>query len=68
MAQSIGYTMAAAGPFVLGALYDATSEWDPALLALLALTVPLAAVGIAAGRAGTVRPVWSESEAGVRSM
>jgi MFS transporter, CP family, cyanate transporter len=56
MAQSIGYTMAAAGPFLLGAFYDATGEWDPPLLALLALTVPLAAVGIAAGRAGTVRP------------
>jgi CP family cyanate transporter-like MFS transporter len=54
MAQSLGYTMAAAGPFVLGALYDATGEWDPPLLALLALTLPLAAVGVAAGRAGTV--------------
>jgi MFS transporter, CP family, cyanate transporter len=57
MAQSIGYTMAAAGPFLLGALYDATGRWDPPLLALLALTVPLAAFGIAAGRAGTVRPL-----------
>jgi MFS transporter, CP family, cyanate transporter len=56
MAQAIGYTMAAAGPFLLGALYDATGRWDPALLALLALTVPLAAVGVAAGQTGTVRP------------
>ena len=63
MAQSLGYTMAAAGPFVLGALYDATGEWDPPLLALLALTLPLAAVGVAAGRAGTVRPAWSSAEA-----
>ncbi|HVD25708.1 MAG TPA: hypothetical protein VNB86_06900 [Gaiellaceae bacterium] len=56
MAQAIGYTMAATGPFLLGALYDATGRWDPPLLALLALTVPLAAVGVAAGKTGTVRP------------
>ena len=56
MAQSIGYTMAAAGPFLLGALYDATGRWDAPLLMLLALTMPLAAFGVAAGRMGTVRP------------
>jgi CP family cyanate transporter-like MFS transporter len=67
MAQSIGYTMAAAGPFLLGALYDATGRWDPPLLALLALTVPLAAFGVAAGRRGTVRPAWSDSASGVGS-
>jgi CP family cyanate transporter-like MFS transporter len=67
MAQSLGYTMGAAGPFLLGALYDISGDWDPPLLALLALTVPLAAVGVAAGRAGTVRPAWSEAEAGVQS-
>jgi CP family cyanate transporter-like MFS transporter len=55
MAQAIGYSLAALGPFLLGALYDSTGDWDAPLVALLALTAPLAAVGLAAGRARTVR-------------
>jgi MFS transporter, CP family, cyanate transporter len=55
MAQAIGYSLAALGPFLLGALYDSTGNWDAPLVALLALTAPLAAVGLAAGRARTVR-------------
>lgn len=54
MAQAIGYSLAAVGPFLVGALYDWTGNWDVPLVALLALTVPLAGVGIAAGRAETV--------------
>ena len=54
MAQAIGYCLAATGPWLLGALYDRTGDWDDVLVALLVLTVPLAAVGIAAGRARLV--------------
>jgi cyanate permease len=54
MAQAIGYSLAAVGPFLVGALYDWTGNWDVPLAALLALTVPLAGVGVAAGRAETV--------------
>ncbi|HET8653065.1 MAG TPA: MFS transporter [Gaiellaceae bacterium] len=55
MAQAIGYCVAATGPWLLGALYDWTGDWDDVLVALLVLTVPLAAVGVAAGRARLVR-------------
>lgn len=50
MAQSIGYTLAAAGPFVVGALHDLTGGWTVPLLALLALLVPQAVAGALAGR------------------
>lgn len=55
MAQAIGYCVAATGPWLLGALYDWTGDWDDVLVALLLLTVPLVAVGVAAGRARLVR-------------
>ena len=55
MAQAIGYCVAATGPWLLGALYDWTGVWDDVLIALLALTLPLVVVGIAAGRARLVR-------------
>ncbi|MDN5859249.1 MAG: MFS transporter [Pseudonocardia sp.] len=51
MAQSIGYTMAAAGPFAVGALHDLTGGWTVPLLVLLALLVPQALTGALAGRA-----------------
>jgi MFS transporter, CP family, cyanate transporter len=54
MAQAVGYSLAAVGPFLVGALYDWTGDWDVPLLVLLALTAPLAAAGLAAGRARTV--------------
>ena len=54
MAQTIGYCVAAVGPWLLGALYDRTGDWDDVLVAMLALTLPLAAAGFAAGRAGVI--------------
>lgn len=39
--QSAGYLLAAAGPFVVGLLYDATGEWTIPLLLLLVLVVPM---------------------------
>ena len=50
MAQSIGYTIAAAGPFLLGALHDATDGWRAPLAAMLACTAVLLAAGLGAGR------------------
>lgn len=50
MAQAIGYCVAAVGPWLLGALYDRTGDWDDVLVALLSLTAVLFVVGIAAGR------------------
>ncbi len=51
MAQTIGYTLAAAGPFLVGALHAATGAWTAALVLLLALTIPQLLTGLRAGRA-----------------
>jgi CP family cyanate transporter-like MFS transporter len=48
--QSTGYLMAAAGPFGVGVLHDATDGWSVPLLVLLALSVPLFVVGMYVGR------------------
>ncbi|GAA4885597.1 CynX/NimT family MFS transporter [Actinomycetospora straminea] len=50
MAQGVGYTLAALGPFALGALHDATDGWTVPLVVMLVLVVPLIAVGWGAGR------------------
>ena len=39
MAQSVGYLLAAAGPFLFGVLRDATGAWKVPLVLLLAITV-----------------------------
>ena len=51
MAQAIGYSLAALGPLAVGAIHDSTGSWDAPLVALIVLTLPLLAAGIAAGRA-----------------
>jgi MFS transporter, CP family, cyanate transporter len=48
--QSAGYLIGAAGPFVLGALRDATRSWTASLLALLVATVLMAVGAWGAGR------------------
>lgn len=50
MTQSYGYTVAAAGPFAVGALHDLTGTWTVPLAVLLVLFVPQAIVGVLAGR------------------
>jgi CP family cyanate transporter-like MFS transporter len=50
MAQSIGYALAATGPFVFGALRDATGGWDAPVAILVAVWVLIGLVGMAAGR------------------
>jgi CP family cyanate transporter-like MFS transporter len=50
MAQCLGYILAAAGPFAVGALHDLTGGWTVPLLVLLVLLAPQAVVGALAGR------------------
>ncbi|WP_228281642.1 CynX/NimT family MFS transporter [Rubrobacter marinus] len=50
MAQSVGYLLAASGPFLFGALRDATGAWTVPLTLLLALTVCLLIAGLGAAR------------------
>jgi CP family cyanate transporter-like MFS transporter len=48
--QSLGYLIAAIGPFAVGTLYDATGHWTTPLWLLMVLVLPLLAVGAYAGR------------------
>lgn len=50
MAQSIGYLLAAMGPFLIGALYDALHTWTTALILLLIVAVIMTVCGLFAGR------------------
>ena len=54
MAQTVGYSFAAAGPIAVGALHDATGSWTPALVVVIVLQVLLVVVGAFAGRARVV--------------
>jgi CP family cyanate transporter-like MFS transporter len=59
MAQSVGYTVAAFGPLVAGALHDMTGGWTAPLAVILALTVPELICGLTAARPGLVAGVVS---------
>lgn len=48
--QSVGYLLAAIGPFLVGALYGATGAWTVPLVVLVALLVPQAVAGIMVAR------------------
>ena len=50
MAQSAGYLLAAAGPFLFGVLHDLTQSWSLPLALLFAVTVVLLFAGLGAGR------------------
>jgi MFS transporter, CP family, cyanate transporter len=54
MAQGVGYLIAAAGPFLVGALHALTNGWTIPLLLLIANLVPLTIVGFVACREGHV--------------
>ncbi len=54
MAQGVGYLIAAAGPFLVGALHAITGGWTIPLLLLLANLVPLTIFGLVACRDGHV--------------
>lgn len=55
MAQSAGYVLAAAGPFVMGALRDLTGGWSVPLVLLIGLLVVQGTAGVLAGRDRHVR-------------
>jgi MFS transporter, CP family, cyanate transporter len=50
MAQSVGYLLAAAGPILIGSLYDLFGTWTVPLALLLAITAIFTISGIGAGR------------------
>jgi CP family cyanate transporter-like MFS transporter len=50
MAQSVGYLLAAGGPFLFGVLRDATGSWKVPLVLLLVITVCLLIAGLGAAR------------------
>ena len=60
--QSVGYLVAAPGPFLVGLLNDVTDGWTVPLLAMTALTVPLLVVGL-----GIARPAYVEDALRPRS-
>ncbi|TCP54454.1 CP family cyanate transporter-like MFS transporter [Tumebacillus sp. BK434] len=50
MSQSLGYLLAASGPFLFGWLHDLTGGWTASLLVLVLSNVGLLAAGLGAGR------------------
>lgn len=52
--QPFGYFVAAAGPLLVGIVYDITGQWSAILLALVAATVAMAVTGFRASRAGYI--------------
>lgn len=50
MGQSLGYLLAAGGPFLFGVLRDATGAWKVPLVLLVAVTVCLLIAGLGAAR------------------
>jgi MFS transporter, CP family, cyanate transporter len=54
MAQSIGYTICAFGPLLVGVLHDVTGSWTPPLALLLVLVLPQLVFGVLSGRARTL--------------
>ena len=50
MAQSVGYTVCAFGPLLVGVLHELTRSWTPPLVLLLVLVVPQLICGMLAGR------------------
>jgi CP family cyanate transporter-like MFS transporter len=50
MAQSVGYMIASAAPFAMGALHGATGSWTLPLVMLLVSLVPMLATGLVASQ------------------
>ncbi|MFB5663887.1 CynX/NimT family MFS transporter [Alteribacillus sp. HJP-4] len=55
MAQSFGYLFAAAGPLLMGLLFDIYGTWTPALFIFIAVSAGMLFVGLGAGRAEYVQ-------------
>ena len=65
--QSLGYLVAATGPFTVGALYDATGGWTVPLLAMTAVVVPLFVTGAAAIASPLLEDALADRRAGLPS-
>ena len=50
MAQAVGYTMSALAPGIVGVIFDATLNWNIALIFPVVLAVALSTVGYFAGK------------------
>ncbi len=50
MAQSVGYILAATGPFIIGFLFDAFQSWSIPLIMLIAISILFTIAGVGAGR------------------
>ena len=50
MAQSLGYLVAASGPFVVGLLHDATDGWTAPVILFIVVWVLIGVAGMFAGR------------------
>jgi CP family cyanate transporter-like MFS transporter len=50
MAQLVGYSMAACGPFIVGLLRDLTGGWNAAAVFFVVVDLAALAVGVGAGR------------------
>ncbi|HYM59013.1 MAG TPA: MFS transporter [Solirubrobacteraceae bacterium] len=59
MALCVGYLVAATGPWLLGAVHDATDGWSVPLVLLAALTALELVPGLAASRGRTLTPARS---------
>jgi CP family cyanate transporter-like MFS transporter len=57
MSQSVGYTLAALGPLLMGFIYDLTGGWTAPMALVLACTVILLISGLAAARDRLVAPM-----------
>jgi CP family cyanate transporter-like MFS transporter len=60
--QSVGYLIAAVGPFGMGLLFDLSGSWTVPLVALLVLVVPQLVAGLM-----VARPSYIEDALGTRS-
>ena len=63
MAQSVGYTVAALGPVVIGGLHDLSGSWTLPLVVLSACTVPTLALALGGSRPGFAGTAGAEPAA-----
>lgn len=57
MAQSVGYLLAAAGPIIIGYLFDYTQTWASSIVVWLIITLLLLYAGLGAGRNRYIFPM-----------
>jgi CP family cyanate transporter-like MFS transporter len=54
MTLCVGYLVAAAGPWLLGAVHDAAGDWSAPLVVLIAITLAELIPGLPAARPRTI--------------